>query len=121
MFLCCSSERDAASLSAARTEDTSYGQIIIREAGDQQRIRERDAASVYSAVRTEDITYGQIIIRPKRTRGTASSPSDLSFTADRRSTCLSDEKVSCLFKLTRARQRKRRWKMERSSSHVNVC
>ncbi|MED6237514.1 hypothetical protein ATANTOWER_026557, partial [Ataeniobius toweri] len=35
-----SRERDAASVySAVRTEDISYGQIIIREDGDKQRIR----------------------------------------------------------------------------------
>ncbi|XP_038164104.1 uncharacterized protein LOC119798624 isoform X2 [Cyprinodon tularosa] len=59
-----SRDRDSAAVcSAVRTEDVSYGEINIREPGDEQRIREEDPGSVYSAVRKEDISYGQINIR----------------------------------------------------------
>uniref|UniRef100_A0AAX7TJX5 Ig-like domain-containing protein n=1 Tax=Astatotilapia calliptera TaxID=8154 RepID=A0AAX7TJX5_ASTCA len=52
--------------SAVRTEDVSYGQIIIKDKKNKSKIKESDPATVYSAVRTEDVSYGQIIIRDKR-------------------------------------------------------
>ncbi|XP_027894535.1 high affinity immunoglobulin gamma Fc receptor I-like isoform X2 [Xiphophorus couchianus] len=56
------SSRDPALVySAVRTGDIEYGQINIRETGNQQRSREMDPGPVYSAVRTAGI-------RPNRTR-----------------------------------------------------
>ncbi|KAM4565477.1 uncharacterized protein V3H82_014504 isoform 1-T1 [Fundulus diaphanus] len=70
-----SRERDPASVySAVMTEDITYGQVIIREPEDNQKIRDTDPASVYSPVRTRDISYGQINIRTKRTREVKPEP-----------------------------------------------
>uniref|UniRef100_A0AAX7STB3 Ig-like domain-containing protein n=1 Tax=Astatotilapia calliptera TaxID=8154 RepID=A0AAX7STB3_ASTCA len=51
-----------------RTEDISYGPIIIKDRKKTSKTEDSDPAAVYSAVRTEDVSYGQIIIRPKKTR-----------------------------------------------------
>ncbi|CAI5660067.1 unnamed protein product [Oreochromis niloticus] len=53
---------------AVRTEDVSYGQIIINDKKNRSKPRERDPAVIYSAVRTEEISYGQIAVTPKRKR-----------------------------------------------------
>ncbi|XP_076737237.1 uncharacterized protein LOC112431770 [Maylandia zebra] len=62
-------ESDPATVySAVRTEDVTYGEIIIRDKKNKSKMRGSDPAAVYSAVRTEDIISGQITIRAKRTR-----------------------------------------------------
>uniref|UniRef100_A0AAX7UBL7 Ig-like domain-containing protein n=1 Tax=Astatotilapia calliptera TaxID=8154 RepID=A0AAX7UBL7_ASTCA len=58
----------AAVYSAVKTDDISYGQIVIKDKQKQSKTRECDPATVYSSMRTEDIDYGQIVIRPNRRR-----------------------------------------------------
>ncbi|XP_026179131.1 low affinity immunoglobulin gamma Fc region receptor II-c-like isoform X3 [Mastacembelus armatus] len=66
-------DRDPAPVySAVRTEDVTYGQIVIRDT--KAKKQDRDPAPVYSAVRTEDVTYGQILIGPNRSREFQAEP-----------------------------------------------
>ncbi|XP_026179123.1 low affinity immunoglobulin gamma Fc region receptor II-like isoform X2 [Mastacembelus armatus] len=68
-----SRDRDPAPVySAVRTEDVTYGQIVIRDT--KAKKQDRDPAPVYSAVRTEDVTYGQIVIGPNRSREFQAQP-----------------------------------------------
>ncbi|XP_076737131.1 uncharacterized protein LOC143415664 [Maylandia zebra] len=57
----------AAVYSAVRTEDVSYGPIIIIEKKRKLKKRECDPAGVYSSEQTGDVSYGQITIRDKET------------------------------------------------------
>ncbi|XP_035849834.1 low affinity immunoglobulin gamma Fc region receptor II-like isoform X2 [Sander lucioperca] len=70
-----SRESDPAAIySAVRTEDVSYGQIVIKDIK-SNRMRERNPAAVYSAVRqAEDVSYGQIVIKSNRTREPPAEP-----------------------------------------------
>ncbi|XP_050923966.1 killer cell immunoglobulin-like receptor 2DL5B isoform X1 [Lates calcarifer] len=64
----------AAVYSAGRTEDVTYGQIVIKDK--KSKTRESDPAAVYSAVRTEDISYGQIVIKDKKSKTRKTRESD---------------------------------------------
>uniref|UniRef100_A0AAX7SHY6 Ig-like domain-containing protein n=1 Tax=Astatotilapia calliptera TaxID=8154 RepID=A0AAX7SHY6_ASTCA len=60
--------RKPAVCSSVRTEDVSYGQIIIKNKKARSRTRERDPVVIYSAIRAEDVSYGHITITPKMKR-----------------------------------------------------
>ncbi|XP_030580095.1 uncharacterized protein LOC115776518 [Archocentrus centrarchus] len=64
----------AADYSAVRTENISYGRIIIKENKNRSKMREPGPAVVYSAVRTEDVSYEQIAVTPKRKRAFKPEP-----------------------------------------------
>ncbi|XP_050928628.1 low affinity immunoglobulin gamma Fc region receptor II isoform X1 [Lates calcarifer] len=67
----------AAVYSAVRTEDVTYGQIVIKDKKSKTRkTRESDPAAVYSAGRTEDVTYGQIVIKDKKSKTRKTRDSD---------------------------------------------
>ncbi|XP_039678182.1 low affinity immunoglobulin gamma Fc region receptor II-a-like isoform X1 [Perca fluviatilis] len=70
-----SRESDPAAIySGVRTEDVSYGQIVIKDKK-KYRKRERDPAAVSSSVRgAEDVIYGQIVIKSNRTRESPAEP-----------------------------------------------
>ncbi|XP_068569191.1 low affinity immunoglobulin gamma Fc region receptor II-like isoform X1 [Cebidichthys violaceus] len=73
-----SRESDPAAVYSAvrRTEDVTYGQIVIGDIK-SNRTRESDPAAVYSAVRqTEDVTYGQIVIGDIKSNRTRELPPD---------------------------------------------
>uniref|UniRef100_A0AAX7V3W4 Ig-like domain-containing protein n=1 Tax=Astatotilapia calliptera TaxID=8154 RepID=A0AAX7V3W4_ASTCA len=56
----------AAVYSAVRTEDVTYGPIIIKDEKKKSKMRDSDPAEVYATVRTEDISYGPIIIKDRK-------------------------------------------------------
>ncbi|XP_050923114.1 low affinity immunoglobulin gamma Fc region receptor II isoform X2 [Lates calcarifer] len=65
----------AAVYSAGRTEDVTYGQIVIKDKKSKTRkTRESDPAAVYLAVTREDVSYGQINIKDKKTKMKACPP-----------------------------------------------
>ncbi|XP_050928632.1 low affinity immunoglobulin gamma Fc region receptor II isoform X6 [Lates calcarifer] len=65
----------AAVYSAVRTEDVTYGQIVIKDKKSKTRkTRESDPAAVYSAGRKDGVSYGQKANRQKKTRARPPEP-----------------------------------------------
>ncbi|XP_078101344.1 uncharacterized protein LOC144514028 isoform X2 [Sander vitreus] len=65
----------AAIYSGVRTEDVSYGQIVIKDKKSNRK-KESDPAAIYSGVKTEDVSYGQIAIKDKKSNRKREPPAE---------------------------------------------